>query len=103
MPLLQDFLQYSPLVSRQELDQSLSNLFLVRESVDARFPLDLLQFETIRAAWFLLLARYAQADSLNIQAQNINKARAKSTLSTTLAMETETSLQTVVLEAKKLS
>ncbi|CAI7574656.1 unnamed protein product [Penicillium discolor] len=102
MPFLGTLSQQSPLVSRQELDQSLFYLFLGKESVDAKFSPQLLGPETIRAAWFLLLARYAQTDSLDIQVQNINKLRTKLTSAATFTIETDTPLQRILQEAKKI-
>ncbi|KAF3402030.1 Nonribosomal peptide synthetase 1 [Penicillium rolfsii] len=103
MPFLGTPSRRSPLVSRQELDQNLFNLFLNKESIDTQFPPQLLGAETIRAAWALLVARYAQADSLNIQTQNINETRTVLTSTTIFSLENDEPLQNVLQQARKIS
>ncbi|KAJ5888534.1 acetyl-CoA synthetase-like protein [Penicillium taxi] len=103
MPFIQEPIQTSPLVSRQNLDQSFAKPFFIHEAVGATFRPELLGCETVRAAWFLLLARYFQADRLNIEAWKISMPQAKSIISKTLSVSMETPLRAIVQEAMNLS
>ncbi|CRG92450.1 hypothetical protein PISL3812_09510 [Talaromyces islandicus] len=95
-------LQYSPLVSRQELDRSLFHLFLTREAVEATLPPQLLKPAIIEAAWFILLARYAQSDSLDIQTAKNSKLGSRSTSTTLLTLGSRMPLQEVLQATKNL-
>jgi hypothetical protein len=66
MRFLPPALDFSPLSSRTEHDKSFFNVFVERESIEARFDRALLTRTGLRAAWFVLLARYAQLDSLEV-------------------------------------
>ncbi|KAJ5672553.1 acetyl-CoA synthetase-like protein [Penicillium longicatenatum] len=96
------FRQNTSLTSRQELDLSIFQALLTKESVEARFQPQLLVQEIVTAAWFLLLARYAQADSLDIQSLRINQLDIQSTFSI-YSLDTHTRLKSVVNQASTLS
>ncbi|KAJ6092571.1 acetyl-CoA synthetase-like protein [Penicillium sp. IBT 16267x] len=95
-------LQSTSLTSRQELDLSIFQAFLTKESVEAEFQPQLLVLNIVTAAWFLLLARYAQADSLDIQTRRVNQLDTLSTVST-LTLATHTHLENVVRQTSTLS
>ncbi|CAG8883008.1 unnamed protein product [Penicillium egyptiacum] len=101
MQFFDTFLQYTPLISRQDLDLSLFQAFLSKESVEATFQPRLLAPEIITAAWFLLLARYAQAESLHVQTQRFNHPKAKATVSK-LTLGPHTRLEDVVKKTSTL-
>lgn len=102
MEFFNTFLQNTSLTSRQELDQTIFQSFFAKESIETTFQPQLAAPSIVTAAWFLLLARYAQADSLDIQCRRVNQLDTRSTVST-LTLDTHIDLESVVKQASTFS